>query len=153
MAKNPTPNKDAPAADQQHEAKPDENTNTSGTTAAAPAAGGQPSPGGEPGTGGGNADSPLPTEQAPALNTQVDALAAATASPAAGETTDDKSATAGDLSLLQEQPVKKAYTVTGRTDVLHDGKLYAEGDLVWLDQDSARPLLNNRCITAMGDAQ
>lgn len=147
MAKNPTPSKGTPVADQQEDAKPDEATNaSSGTTATAPAAGGQPSTGGEPGSSGDNAGNPLPTEQGPAVNTQVDAPVAVTALPATGATADNQ-------SLLLEQPVKKAYAVTGRTDVLHDGKLYAEGDLVWLDQDSARPLLNNRCITATGDAQ
>ncbi|WP_125474407.1 hypothetical protein [Pseudomonas monteilii] len=44
------------------------------------------------------------------------------------------------------KPEKLAYQVTGRTDVLHNGDLYAEGDTVWLDQASARPLLKNGCI-------
>lgn len=155
MAKNPTPSKGAPDADQQREAKSDQATNTSAdATAAAPAAAGQPSPGGESGNGADNAgNSPGSSEHGPALSTQADAPIAVTVSPPAGALAADNSATAGELAILQEQPAKQAYTVTGRTDVLHDGKLYTEGELVWLDRDSARPLLNNRCITPTGGAQ
>jgi hypothetical protein len=155
MAKNPTPSKGAPEAGQQQEAKSDQATNTSAsTTAAAPATGGELSPSGESSNGADNAgNSTGSSEHGPALNTQADALGAVTASPPAGAVAADNSATADELVILQEQPAKQAYTVTGRFDVLHDGKLYTEGEPIYLDQDGARPLLNNRCITPTGGTQ
>lgn len=155
MAKNPTPSKGAPEADQQQEAKPDQATNTPASTmAAAPATGGEPLPSGESSNGADNAgNSTGSSEHGPALNTQADALVAVTASPPAGAVAAANSATADELAILQKEPAKQAYTVTGRTDVLHDGKFYTEGEPICLDQDSARPLLNNRCITPTGGAQ
>jgi hypothetical protein len=155
MAKTPTTSKGAPAADQQQEAKSDQATNTSSEAmASTPATAGQPSLGAESGSSAENAGSSLGSnEQGQALNTHADAPVEAAASPTAGATADDNSASAGDLASLQEQPAKQAYAVTGRSDVLHDGKLYTEGELVWLDWDSARPLLNNRCVTATGGTQ
>lgn len=41
---------------------------------------------------------------------------------------------------------KVQYLVTGRSDVLHNGDLYTEGEPLWLDQDEAYPLLRNGCI-------
>ncbi|WP_460418879.1 hypothetical protein [Pseudomonas sp. microsymbiont 2] len=46
----------------------------------------------------------------------------------------------------EPEPDKVQYLVTSRSDVLHNGDLYTEGEPLWLDQDEAYPLLRNGCI-------
>lgn len=46
----------------------------------------------------------------------------------------------------EAKPGKEQYLVTSRSDVLHNGDLYSEGEPLCLDQDEAYPLLRNGCI-------
>ncbi|QZP26216.1 hypothetical protein [Pseudomonas mosselii] len=46
----------------------------------------------------------------------------------------------------EAKPGKEQYLITSRSDVLHNGDLYTEGEPLWLDQDEAYPLLRNGCI-------
>lgn len=50
----------------------------------------------------------------------------------------------------EPEPELSSYTVTGRSDVLHNGRLYREGDDINLSDADAAPLLKRGHVLAEG---
>lgn len=87
------------------------------------------------------------SEQSPE---QKDLQAPETPQPPATPADQQSGPAGGGPGALTPEPEpelnKVQYLVTSRSDVLHNGDLYTEGEPLWLDQDEAYPLLRNGCI-------
>lgn len=96
-----------------------------------------------------------PTKEKPASETSSES--APTPGAQAAPAPNSPSAPAAALGQGEPQELKpesepelNRYTVTGRSDVLHDGDLYREGDDIYLSDAAARPLLNRGHVVAEG---
>ncbi|OLS63749.1 hypothetical protein [Pseudomonas putida] len=68
--------------------------------------------------------------------------------------TDPQASVIVDASRAPEpEPETRRYRVTSRSDVLHNGQLYTEGDELLLTDTVARPLLRSCCIEPEDDSE
>lgn len=113
-----------------------------------PATGPAPAP--DLGNGSDGTGNPTPGGGASAASDQALTTAATqeAAAPASGSASNDGAAGSGLESVAADEDLRKRpYLVTGLIDVRHDDELYTKGETLWLDQDSANPLLIKRYIT------
>ncbi|MDH1007419.1 hypothetical protein N5J43_00800 [Pseudomonas nicosulfuronedens] len=113
------------------------------------------SPSAGDGIGQGSADDPA--EPAPVPTAPVDLAGASSlestqpavslAASAAPAPSEDASSIQDKLdSESEDDELLLTFQVTDRSDVLHDGEWYYEGDLIVLNDADAEALLNNGCI-------
>lgn len=113
------------------------------------------SPSAGDGIGQGSADdqaepAPAPTDpigQAGASSLDASQPAAPPAASAAPAPSGDTRSIQDELnSKSEDDELLLTFQVTERSDVLHDGEWYYEGDLIVLNDADAEALLNNGCI-------
>lgn len=113
------------------------------------------SPSAGDGIGEGSADDP--TEPAPVPTAPVDQAGTSSldaAQPAASPAASAAPAPSEDAGSIQDELDSESeddelfltFQVTDRSDVLHDGEWYYEGDLIVLNDADSEALLNNGCI-------
>lgn len=92
-----------------------------------------------------------PTKEKPASETSSESAPTPGAQAAPAPNSPSAPAAAlGQGEPQEPEPELNRYTVTGRSDVLHDGDLYREGDDIYLSDAAARPLLNRGRVVAEG---
>lgn len=89
-------------------------------------------------------------DQAPEASPAPDAPSSGDGQAGANGASGKTGAESDDPAPSEPRPEEQQYRVTGRTDVLHNGELYAEGDSLWLNQVDAYPLLKAGCIQPVG---
>lgn len=109
------------------------------------------SPSAGDGIGQGSADEqaePAPLPTAPVDQAGTDSLDAAqpVPSPAASSVPAASEDASSIQNELEDDELLLTFQVTDRSDVLHDGEWYHEGDLIVLNDADAQALFNNGCI-------